>query len=626
MQFTTCPNNDVFFTFLIINKLRVEIKSMEISFNPIQAIDKAICSLFKNDFELSKQFKEPFDPIVRAADPKFADFQANGILPLAKKNRLNPVELANDVCKKLIDSQMVDSNLFEISVAGPGFINFKLKIAYLSKWLENFSTPKSIQEETSQWLNNEITIIDFPSANTAKQAHIGHLRPMVIGESIARILEFSGANIIRDNHIGDWGTNFGTLIMILKEREIQIERFKNPTEALELIDSLYKEGTTLENETPELRDVSRKELLKLQNGDSENIQIWQSIIDVSNQAFEKLFEQLDVKIDYTLGESFYKDKVQRIYEELLSLEIAKESDGALVVWHNEIKKFAEDNKRPFPFNIRKKDGASNYASTDLATILYRIEHFKAESVIYLTDSRQQDHFEQLFLTTKKWFQRKNYPLPKLKHVWWGTILGSDNKPIKTKSGESIKLQSLIDEAIDRALKIVKEKNPELPLEEQSNIAKAVGVGALKYADLSSNRTQDYLFDWDRMLSLDGNTAPYLLYVIARINSIFRKAEVSLSDPSLENYFAVESDYEIQLARKLIQFSITLNQTLSDLRPHFLSTYLFELAGAFNTFYNNEKVINPDSLIQQRRLSLCHRTYNTLSIGLNLLGITTVERM
>ena len=215
---------------------------------------------------------------------------------------------------------------------------------------------------------------------------------------------------------------------------------------------------------------------------------------------------------------------------------------------------------------------------------------------------------------------------KLKHVWWGTILGSDNKPIKTKSGESIKLQSLIDEAIDRALKIVKEKNPELPLEEQSNIAKAVGVGALKYADLSSNRTQDYLFDWDRMLSLDGNTAPYLLYVIARINSIFRKAEVSLSDPSLENYFAVESDYEIQLARKLIQFSITLNQTLSDLRPHFLSTYLFELAGAFNTFYNNEKVINPDSLIQQRRLSLCHRTYNTLSIGLNLLGINTVERM
>ena len=599
---------------------------MDISFNPIQSIEKAMHLLFKNDDELSQQFKDSFDPIIRAANPKFADFQANGILPLAKKNRLNPVELANAVCKKLIDSQIIDPNLVEISVAGPGFINFKLKATYLSKWLESFSSAKTIQKEASEWLNKEITVIDFPSANTAKQAHIGHLRPMVIGESIARILEFSGATIIRDNHIGDWGTNFGTLIMILKEKGIQMTEFENPTEALELIDRLYKEGTTLESNTPELRDVSRNELLKLQNGDSENTKIWQSIIDVSNQAFEKLFKQLEVKIDYTLGESFYKDKVERIYDELLSLEIAEESDGALVVWHNEIKKFAKDNKRSFPFNIRKKDGASNYASTDLATILYRIEHFKAQSVIYLTDSRQQDHFEQLFLTTKKWFQKKDYSLPKLKHVWWGTILGSDNKPIKTKSGESIKLQSLIDEAIERALKVVCEKNPELTLDEQNTIANAVGIGALKYADLSSNRTQDYVFDWDRMLSFDGNTAPYLLYVIARINSIFKKANIDPSHSSLSDYFEAESPYEIQLARKLIQFPITLTQTLSDLRPHFLSTYLFELAGVFNTFYNNDKVIDPDSSIQQRRLSLCHRAHTVLSLGLNLLGITTVERM
>ena len=599
---------------------------MEISFNPIQSIDKAMRLLFENDAELSEQFKDLFDPIIRAADPKFADFQANGILPLAKKNGLNPVQLANDVCKKLLDSETIESHLFDISVAGPGFINFKLNATYLSKWLESFSSIKAIQQETSQWLNKETVVIDFPSANTAKQAHIGHLRPMVIGESIARILEFSGASIIRDNHIGDWGTNFGTLIMILKEKGIQIAEFEDPEQALETIDRLYKEGTQLESDTPALRDVSRNELLKLQNGDAENTQIWQAIIDVSNKAFEKLFEQLAVKIDYTLGESFYKDKVQRIYDELLSLEIAEESDGALVVWHNEIKKFAKDNKRPFPFNIRKKDGASNYASTDLATILYRIEHFKAQSVIYLTDSRQQDHFEQLFLTTKKWFQKKDYPLPKLKHVWWGTILGSDNKPIKTKSGESIKLQSLLDEAIERALKVVCEKNPELPLDEQNNIAQAVGIGALKYADLSSNRTQDYVFDWDRMLSFDGNTAPYLLYVIARINSIFKKADLKLSDSSLKDYFEVESTHEIQLARKLIQFPITLNQTLSDLRPHFLSTYLFDLAGTFNTFYNNDKVIDSDASIQQRRLSLCHRTHTVLSLGLDLLGIKHVERM
>ena len=599
---------------------------MEISFNPIHSINRAISLLFKNDAVLLQQFKGSFDPVIRVADPKFADFQVNGILPLAKKNRLNPVQLANTVCKKLTDSQTIDSNLFELSVAGPGFINFKLKASYLSKWLESYSSAQAIQQETSQWLNKEITVIDFPSANTAKKAHIGHLRPMVIGESIARILEFSGATVIRDNHIGDWGTNFGSLIMILKKKGITINEFENPAEALELIDSLYKKATTLENNNPELRDISRNELLKLQNGDSENTLIWQSIIDVSNQAFEKLFEQLSVKIDYTLGESFYKDKVQRIYDELLTLEIAEKSDGALVVWHNEIKKFAKDNKRPFPFNIRKKDGASNYASTDLATILYRIEHFKAQSIIYLTDSRQQDHFEQLFLTTKKWFQKKDYPLPKLKHVWWGTILGSDNKPIKTKSGESIKLQLLIDEAIERALKVVTEKNPSLPAEEQRTIAKAVGIGALKYADLSSNRTQDYAFDWDRMLSFEGNTAPYLLYVIARINSIFRKADLDLSDSSINHHFDVRTTYEIQLARKLIQFPITLNQTLSDLRPHFLSTYLFELAGVFNTFYNNEKVIDADSSIQQRRISLCHRTHTVLSIGLNLLGITTVDRM
>lgn len=599
---------------------------MDISFNPILSIDKTLRSLFKNDAELSKQFGDSFEPIIRAADPKFADFQANGILSLAKKNQLNPVQLANDICKKLTDTKMIDSNLFEISVTGPGFINFKLKVAYLSKWLENFASADAIQQEASQWLNKEITVIDFPSANTAKQAHIGHLRPMVIGESIARILEFSGASVIRDNHIGDWGTNFGTLIMILKEKGITITEFQNPSEALELIDSLYKEGSALEKDVPQLRDVSRNELLKLQNGDAENTQIWQSIIDVSNQAFEKLFAQLQVKIDYTLGESFYKDKVQRIYDELIKLDIAEESDGALVVWHNEIKKFAKDNKRPFPFNIRKKDGASNYASTDLATILYRLEHFKAQTVIYLTDSRQQDHFEQLFLTTKKWFQKKDYTLPKLKHVWWGTILGSDNKPIKTKSGESIKLQSLIDESIDRALKVVTEKNPRLSLEEQSNIAKAVGIGALKYADLSSNRTQDYVFDWDRMLSFEGNTAPYLLYVIARINSIFRKVNLKLSDSSLSHSFEIETDYEIQLARKLIQFPIALNQTLLDLRPHFLCTYLFELAGVFNSFYNKEKVIDSDPTIQHRRLSLCHRAHIVLSQGLNLLGISSVERM
>ena len=264
-------------------------------------------------------------------------------------------------------------------------------------------------------------------------------------------------------------------------------------------------------------------MLLLQKGDPTNKKLWESIVQISNQAFDHLFVQLGVRTDYTLGESFYRDKVDRIYQELSELGIAEESDGALVVWHDEVKKFSRDNKQPFPFNIRKKDGASNYASTDLATVLYRLEHFDAESVIYLTDSRQQDHFQQLFLTTNKWFTQKGYSVPELKHVWWGTILGSDNKPFKTKSGETIKLQALIDEAVERAYSVVSQKNPNLEEKEKQKIAQAVGIGALKYADLSSNRTQDYVFDWDRMLSFEGNTAPYLLYVIARINSIFKKS-------------------------------------------------------------------------------------------------------
>lgn len=599
---------------------------MDCTFNAIRTIESGFSALIASDPTLKETFGGNFDPIIRLADPQFGDFQANGVLAIAKKKQLNPVALANELCTRLAVDIYLSPDLFELSVAGPGFINIRAKPAYLSEWLEAFASTEQIAKACSSQLSNTTIVIDFPSANTAKQAHIGHLRPMVIGEAIARMLEFSGANLVRDNHIGDWGTNFGTLIMILKKKRLDVRQLNNPSEALALIDQLYKEGSLLEKEHPELREQSRHELLKLQRGDSVNTSLWQSIIDISNQAFEHLFKQLGVRTDITLGESFYKDKVERVYSELLDLKIAEESEGALVVWHDSVKKFARDNPRPFPFNIRKKDGASNYASTDLATVLYRIEHYKAQSIIYLTDARQQDHFEQLFLTTEKWFEAKGYPIPKLKHVWWGTILGSDNKPIKTKSGESIKLQALIDEARERALKVVVEKNPDLSETEQLAIAQAVGIGALKYADLSSNRTQDYVFDWDRMLSFDGNTAPYLLYVVARINSIFRKTDF---DPKAEKFSGshiIETEHERRLARKLIQFPVSLEQSLSDLRPHFLSTYLYELAGTYNVFYNHEKVIHDDPSVHQRRLMLCHRTHLILSTGLEILGINRVERM
>ena len=487
---------------------------MEISLLPAQSIDKAIRSIIRRIPELNKELGDSFDPVIRPSDPKFGDYQANGILPLAKKTGRNPRALAEVLVEHLEASETLASSIEKISIAGPGFINFTLNKAYMGAWLAHFCSKEALRGSTEGWLDQQTTVIDFPSANTAKQPHIGHLRPMVIGEAIARTLEFCGADTVRDNHIGDWGTNFGTLIMMIKKEKLELTDFQDPEKALIELDRLYKEGTVLEKEDPKLRDVSRNELLMLQQEDPTNLKLWEAIIGISNQAFDHLFKQLSVRTDVTLGESFYKDKVDRIYAELEASKIAELSDGALVVWHDEIKKFSRENERPFPFNIRKKDGASNYASTDLATLLYRVEHFKAQSVIYLTDARQQDHFEQLFLTAKKWFKAKQYSLPELKHIYWGTIVGSDNKPIKTKSGESIKLQSLLDESVDRALKTVSQKNPDLAEYEQIKIAQAVGIGALKYADLSSNRTQDYMFNWDRMLSLEGNTAPYLLYVIA----------------------------------------------------------------------------------------------------------------
>lgn len=592
---------------------------MQVWFNPSKAIESALTTIAT----ITEGFTSEFVPGVRPADPRFGDYQANGILGFAKKNGLNPRELATRLIATAEASGAFDPALVSLSIAGPGFINFKLTPEFIWQWQLAYSTADDFQSGAKALKNGRKIIIDYPSANTAKQAHIGHLRPMVIGQAIARLLDFCGADTIRDNHIGDWGTNFGTLIMKIKRDGIDLATLGD--NALVTLDQLYKDGSTLETQKPELRDISRNELVLLQNGDPKNTALWQEIVDISKIAFEKLFQQMGVEIDITLGESFYRDKVQRIYAELTEIGLAEESEGALVVWHDEVKKFARDNERPYPFNIRKRDGASNYASTDLATALYRVEEFKAEEIVYLTDARQQDHFQQLFLTTEKWFKAKDYPLPKLSHVYWGTILGSDKKPFKTKSGESIKLQELLDEARSRAFAVVTKKNPSLSEEERHLIAESVGIGALKYADLSSNRTQDYVFSWDRLLSFEGNTAPYLLYAGARINSIFRKAGVD-PDAQIEGASPLETEAELTLARKIMGFVTALELTLNDLRPHFLCTYLYELAGAYSSFYNADKVMVEEADIKARRLILCARTRTVLNTGLKLLGITPLERM
>ena len=595
------------------------LSAMSVWFNPSHAIEQTLRQVAAT----TEGFSADFEPGVRPADPKFGDYQANGVLGYAKKNDLNPRELGQKLIDAALASGQFDPELIELALAGPGFINFKLSNTFLWQWQLDYSTKADYQSGAKELKQGRRIVIDYPSANTAKQAHIGHLRPMVIGQAIARLLDFCGADLIRDNHIGDWGTNFGTLIMKIKHEGIDLTTLGD--DALVTLDKLYKEGSALESKQPELRDVSRNELVKLQNGDLENTRIWKQIVEISKVAFDKLFVQMGVEVDITLGESFYRDKVQRIYDELTEVGLAEESEGALVVWHDEVKKFSRDNERPYPFNIRKSDGASNYASTDLATVLYRVREFKAEEIIYLTDARQQDHFQLLFLTTKKWFKAKGYPLPEMSHVFWGTILGADKKPFKTKSGESIKLQELLDEARSRAYEVVTAKNPDLPEDERRAIAESVGVGAMKYADLSSNRTQDYVFSWDRLLSFEGNTAPYLLYAIARINSIFRKVGLDPEVP-IEGASPAETEAELILARKLMGFVTALELTLNDLRPHFLCTYLYELAGAYSGFYNADKVMVDDEAVKARRLILCARTRTILKTGLELLGLKPLERM
>ena len=588
-------------------------------FHPSLEIDQCLrkaareCSLFDDSFS----------PEVRPAESQFGDFQANGILAFAKKNRSNPREIATQLLAVLNQSKILPIEWVKVAISGPGFINFTLTPVFLTAWLSQYHNRTSLQSAASQFFRGKTIVVDYPSPNTAKQMHIGHLRPMVIGESIQRLLRFCGGKIIRDNHIGDWGTNFGILIMAIKEKKVELD--ENEAGILTKIEKLYQEGVALTKQDKTFLEKARHELVTLQKGDAENLAIWNKINKISNSAFQELYDRFKLEIDFTLGESFYRDKIDKVYEELTEAKIAEKSDGALVVFHPGHPRFSKEVEKPQPFIIRKQDGASNYASTDLATIAYRCEKFSAYIIIYVTDSRQRDHFEQLFLTAKRWFSHKQKFVPMLKHVWFGTILGDDGKAIKTKSGAPIKLKNLLDEAVQRAYTIVSEKNPDFSSTECQHIAEIVGVNAVRYADLMQNRSGDYIFAWNKLLNFDGNSAPYLLMAVARIHSIFRKTKMQ-SQKSTYTENVLETETEMALARKLIGFPWIIERVIDDLRPHLLCNYLYELACVFSHFYNTDKVIISDPIIQNRRLILCSRTLNILETGLDLLGLETLERM
>ncbi len=557
-----------------------------------------------------------FEPGVRTSDPRHGDFQANGVLAAAKRAGKPPRPIAESVVAQLPEAIRA---AFEVSVAGPGFINFSAKPAMLLSWLGTHRSGPDLAAGASAAHRGENWVVDYSAPNAAKQMHVGHLRSAVIGEAICRLLAFTGAHVVRDNHLGDWGTQYGKLIWAYKRHVDPAAQAADPIAEFE---RLYKVGNSAAEADPGVMDEARAELVKLQAGDPENLAIWDRINKASLSAFQAIYDRLGIRFDETLGESFYNDKVGRVYDELARAGISTQSEGAQVVFHPEHPRFKTQ-----PMIVRKSDGASNYASTDLATILYRTEHFHADCVLYVVDKRQGDHFEQLFLTTRKWYERKGRRVPRLVHVDFGTVLGEGGKPLKTRTGDNIKLRELLDEAAERAYALVSEKSPDFPEDERRRIAEIVGVGSVQYADLSQNRASDYVFSWDKMISLEGNTAAYLLYALARIRSIFRRHGLACGDPAAEaGADGFQTPGEVALARKLVKFADALRLANETLCPHFLCLYLYELAGEFSTFYNADKVIVDEPPVRARRLLLCARTLLILETGLQLLGLRTLERM
>jgi arginyl-tRNA synthetase len=555
-----------------------------------------------------------YDPGVRTADPVHGDFQANGILGYAKQAKTAPRPLAERLVAALPPAVR---SAYEVSVAGPGFINFSAKPPTLGAWLAAHSTREELARGAAGARAGRTCVVDYSSPNTAKQMHVGHLRSAVIGEALSRLLAFDGATVIRDNHVGDWGTQFGKLIYAYRRWADAAALQSEPIEELE---RLYKLGNAATPDgSPELEEA-RRELVRLQQGDPASVALWRTFNEASLRAFQAIYDRLGIRFDHALGESFYNDKVGAVYEALTSARIAVESEGALAVFHPEHPRFKTQ-----PFLIRKSDGAANYASTDLATLRYRADVFHATDILYVTDKRQGDHFEQLFLTAAKWFAREGRPLPRLVHVDFGTVLGEDGRPLKTRTGDNVRLKDLLGEACERAFALVTTKNPELPEAERREIAEVVGVGSVQYADLSQNRSSDYLFAWDKMISLEGNTAAYLLYAVARIRSIFRRNDLDAAATSGAGD-APETPAEIALARRIVRFPDAVRLATDTLRPHFLCLYLYELTGEFSAFYTAEKVLVDDPVVRARRLMLCARTLLILETGLDLLGLRTLARM
>ncbi|EMJ9867092.1 arginine--tRNA ligase [Salmonella enterica] len=553
------------------------------------------------------------EPQVRqSAKIQFGDYQANGMMAVAKKLGMAPRQLAEQVLTHLDLSGIAS----KVEIAGPGFINIFLDPAFLAEQVQQALASERLG--VSQPARQTI-VVDYSAPNVAKEMHVGHLRSTIIGDAAVRTLEFLGHHVIRANHVGDWGTQFGMLIAWLEKQQQE-----NAGEmALADLEGFYRDAKKHYDEDEGFAERARNYVVKLQSGDAYFREMWRKLVDITMTQNQITYDRLNVTLtrDDVMGESLYNPMLPGIVADLKAKGLAVESEGATVVFLDEFKNKEGD---PMGVIIQKKDGGYLYTTTDIACAKYRYETLHADRVLYYIDSRQHQHLMQAWTIVRKaGYVPDSVPL---EHHMFGMMLGKDGKPFKTRAGGTVKLADLLDEALERARRLVAEKNPDMPADELEKLANAVGIGAVKYADLSKNRTTDYIFDWDNMLAFEGNTAPYMQYAYTRVLSVFRKAEIDeqtlASAPVI-----ISEDREAQLAARLLQFEETLTVVAREGTPHVMCAYLYDVAGLFSGFYEHCPILSAENdAVRNSRLKLAQLTAKTLKLGLDTLGIETVERM
>ncbi|HDO3000733.1 TPA: arginine--tRNA ligase [Salmonella enterica subsp. enterica serovar Typhimurium] len=553
------------------------------------------------------------EPQVRqSAKVQFGDYQANGMMAVAKKLGMAPRQLAEQVLTHLDLSGIAS----KVEIAGPGFINIFLEPAFLAEQVQQAlaSDRLGVSQPTRQTI-----VVDYSAPNVAKEMHVGHLRSTIIGDAAVRTLEFLGHHVIRANHVGDWGTQFGMLIAWLEKQQQE----NAGDMALADLEGFYRDAKKHYDEDEAFAERARNYVVKLQSGDTYFLEMWRKLVDITMTQNQITYDRLNVTLtrDDVMGESLYNPMLPGIVADLKAKGLAVESEGATVVFLDEFKNKEGD---PMGVIIQKKDGGYLYTTTDIACAKYRYETLHADRVLYYIDSRQHQHLMQAWTIVRKaGYVPDSVPL---EHHMFGMMLGKDGKPFKTRAGGTVKLADLLDEALERARRLVAEKNPDMPADELEKLANAVGIGAVKYADLSKNRTTDYIFDWDNMLAFEGNTAPYMQYAYTRVLSVFRKANIDeqalASAPVI-----ISEDREAQLAARLLQFEETLTVVAREGTPHVMCAYLYDVAGLFSGFYEHCPILSAENdAVRNSRLKLAQLTAKTLKLGLDTLGIETVERM